>query len=72
MYMAYLLILTAFSGAGEIVDPHLHHSLDSCQQELAIMQELVREEWAEHGIVRMKGECRPQSSSTDLTLHSPF
>ncbi len=59
MYTAYLLILTAFSGAGEIVDPAQHKSLDSCMNELQIMKEAVTREWSEHGILRMKGECRP-------------
>lgn len=62
MYTAYLLIMTMFAGAGEIVDPALHGSLDSCESELEIMKETVEREWAQHGILRMKGECRPGES----------
>lgn len=60
MYTPYLLILTMFSGAGEIVDPHPHASLLSCQAELETMKDAVNREWSVHGILRMKGECRRQ------------
>lgn len=59
MFTPYLMILTMFSGAGEIIDPIPHASLASCKSELVRMQIAVNEEWAVHGILRMKGECRP-------------
>lgn len=72
MYVAYLLILTAHSGAGEIVDPQLHPTLESCQRELSVMQELVQEQWAVHGIIRMKGECRLQPDNAFLIPRTPY
>lgn len=68
MYTAYLLILTMFSGAGEIVDPNSHRSLASCEAELTVMREVVRREWAMHGILKMKGECRNNHGKADTTL----
>lgn len=64
MHTAYLLILTMFSGVGEIIDPQPHHSLASCQSELETMKEAVNREWSVHGILRMKGECRDASNGT--------
>jgi len=58
MYTPYLLIMTMFSGAGEIVDPKLHNTLASCEAEIQVMKETVEREWAMHGILRMHGECR--------------
>jgi len=58
MYTPYLLILTMFSGAGEIVDPVPHDSLASCESELVRMRTAVETEWAAHGILRTAGECR--------------
>ena len=58
MFTPYLLVLTMFSGAGEFIDPDPHASLASCESELAVMTSLVEEEWAMHGILRTKGECR--------------
>ena len=58
MYTPYLLILTMFSGAGEIIDPVPHSTRSSCRAELAVMKEAVEREWAVHGVLRMKGECR--------------
>lgn len=58
MFTPYLLILTMFSGAGEIIDPNPHATLASCETELVLMQETVKREWAVHGILRMAGECR--------------
>ena len=58
MYTPYLLILTMFSGAGEIVDPRPHASLASCESELVRMRRAVESAWAEHGILRTAGECR--------------
>lgn len=58
MYTPYLLIVTMFSGAGEIIDPDPHHSLASCESELVRMQTAVENEWAIHGVLRMAGECR--------------
>ena len=58
MYTPYLLILTMFAGATEIIDPEPHASLASCQSELTLMKTLVEEEWAMHGILRTKSECR--------------
>lgn len=58
MYTPYLLILTMFSGAGEIVDPVPHASLQSCRAELVRMRVAVEREWAAHGILRTRGECR--------------
>jgi hypothetical protein len=62
MYTAYLLIFTAFSGAGEIIDPKPHVSLSSCEAELSVMKDVVEREWAVHGIIRMKGDCRSTDS----------
>jgi len=58
VYTPYLLILTMFSGAGEIIDPSPHPSLVSCHAELARMKSTVEVAWASHGVLRMKGECR--------------
>ena len=58
MYTPYLLILTMFSGATEIIDPDPHASLASCESELVRMRDAVQNEWAEHGILRTAGECR--------------
>ena len=66
MYTPYLLIMTMFSGAGEIVDPNPHASLGSCHSELEIMKEAVKREWAIHGILRMKGECREISETIKI------
>ena len=63
MYTPYLLILTMFSGAGEIVDPVPHATLESCEAELVRMRRAVENEWAEHGILRMAGECRDHDPS---------
>jgi len=68
MYTPYLLILTMFSGAGEIVDPEPHASLESCESELVRMQAAVENEWAEHGILRVAGECRDHDPSTWSTV----
>ena len=70
MYTAYLLILTAFSGAGEIVDPNPHNSLADCEKELSVMKEVVEREWAVHGIIRMKGDCRSTESLKDALVDS--
>ena len=70
MYTAYLLILTAFSGAGEIIDPNPHASLERCEEELSVMKEVVEREWAAHGIVRMKGDCRTTESLKDALVGS--
>lgn len=69
MYTAYLLILTTFSGAGEIIDPVPHNSLKSCQAELSSMKEIVQREWAIHGILRMKGDCRPSEDFKDARVY---
>jgi len=58
MYTPYLLILTMFAGAGEIIDPVPHASIERCESELARMRAAVENEWAAHGILRTKGECR--------------
>jgi hypothetical protein len=58
MYTPYLLILTMFSSAGEIIDPQPHLSLVSCEAELVKMQAAVEREWAVHGILRAQRECR--------------
>ena len=58
MYTPYLLIMTMFSGASEIIDPEPHASLASCESELVRMRHAVENEWAEHGVLRMAGECR--------------
>ena len=68
MYTAYLLILTAFAGAGEIVDPKPHNSLEGCEKELSVMKEVVEREWAVHGIIRMKGDCRSTESLKDALI----
>ena len=70
MYTAYLLILTAFAGAGEIVDPNPHNSLESCENELSVMKDVVEREWAVHGIIRMKGDCRSTESLKDALVDS--
>ena len=70
MYTAYLLILTAFAGAGEIVDPNPHNSLKSCENELSVMEDVVKREWAVHGIIRMKGDCRSTESLKDALVDS--
>ena len=70
MYTAYLLILTAFAGAGEIVDPNPHNSLEGCEKELSAMKEVVEREWAVHGIIRMKGDCRSTESLEDALFDS--
>ena len=64
MYTPYLLILTMFSGAGEIADPEPHATLASCRAELVRMKALVEDEWAEHGILRTQGECRERDPRT--------
>ena len=58
VYTPYLLVLTMFSGAGEVVDPAPHASRASCEAELDAMRAAVELEWAEHGILRTRGECR--------------
>ena len=58
MYTPYLLVMTMFSGAGEVVDSRPYASLGGCEAALERMRESVEEAWAEHGIIRTSGECR--------------
>lgn len=62
MYTPYLLIVTMFSGAGEYIDSNPQYSLETCEQQLAVMEASLKEELAIHGILRTKGECRPTTS----------
>lgn len=75
MYMPYLLILTMFSGAGEIIDPHPHPTLASCEAELSRMEIAVEKEWAVHGVLRTQGECResdPSYTSLEVGVRAPI
>ena len=64
MYTPYLLVMTMFSGASELVDPAPHASLASCEAELVRMREAVEDAWAADGILRTSGECREHGPST--------
>ena len=75
MYTPYLLVLTMFSGAGEIVDPDPHLTLASCEAELSLMERAVETEWSVHGILRTRGECRvhdPSHASLEAGVRTPL
>lgn len=63
MYTPYLLVMTMFSGASELVDASPHASLESCEAELVRMREAVEDAWAADGILRTSGECRAYDPS---------
>ena len=63
-YTPYLVFLTMFSGAGEIVDPRPHASVASCRSELVRMREAVRSARSVDGILATQGECRAYDPGT--------
>ena len=77
MFTPYLLIMTAFAGANELIDPSPHATIESCEAELIRMRTAVETEWASHVIVRMSGECRDYNPTSwkfeagRTTLSSP-
>lgn len=58
MFVAYMLVITLQSGAGELVDPRLHYSIDTCLTELGRMNVSVQHELAVYNIIASKGSCR--------------